>query len=142
MARRRMPRVNEQLKREISELIRTEARDPRIGVATVTAVSAAPDLSFARVFVAVPGPDEEREQTLAGLAAAAPWIRGELGRRLHVRRVPELRFELDTSLDYALRIERLLKEVRPAGSAGPASRSQPSEPSGEEADDGDDSAED
>jgi ribosome-binding factor A len=142
MARRRMPRVNEQLKREISELIRTEARDPRIGVATVTAVSAAPDLSFARVFVAVPGVADEREQTLAGLAAAAPWIRGELGRRLHVRRVPELRFELDTSLDYALRIERLLQEVRPAGSDPPPGSDRPAEASDREADEGDDGTED
>jgi ribosome-binding factor A len=113
MPGRRMPRVNEQLKREITDLVRNEARDPRIGLVTVTAVSAAPDLSFAKVFVTVMGDDAERVATLEGLAAAAPWIRGELGKRMHVRRIPELRFELDRSLDYAMRIERLLHEIRP-----------------------------
>lgn len=120
MASRRVERLNEQLKREITEIVRNEVKDPRIGFATITAVRTSPDLSFARVYVSVFGEDAAKEQTVEGLQAAAPFIRGELGRRLHIRRIPELRFELDRSLEHAMRIERLLHEALP-GEKGPAS---------------------
>jgi ribosome-binding factor A len=109
---RRVERLNEQLKREITEILRMEAKDPRLGVVTVTAVEASADLSTARVHVSALGDDAEKEETLEGLRAAAPFVRSELGRRLHVRRVPELRFELDRSLERALRIEELLEQAR------------------------------
>lgn len=119
MASRRIERLNEQLKREITILVREEVRDPRIGMVTVTAVEASADLSVARVFVSVMGEGEgDREESLEGLRAAAPFIRTELGKRLHVRRVPELRFELDRSLEYAQRIERLLQEALPESGRG------------------------
>jgi ribosome-binding factor A len=114
MSRRRVARLNEQLKREITELLRYKVKDPRVGMATVTEVSTAPDLSFARVYISVIGEDAEKAEVLEGLRAAAPFIRGELGRRLRVRRVPELDIQLDRSLEQALRIEKLLAEVRPA----------------------------
>lgn len=113
MAGLRIKRVNEQLKREIAEILLGEVKDPRIGPVTVTGVSAAPDLTLARVFVQPLGSEEERRETLAGLRAAGPFIRGEIGRRLPLRRTPELRFEIDASLEHALRIERLLAEVAP-----------------------------
>jgi ribosome-binding factor A len=109
---RRIERLNEQLKREITDIVRNNARDPRIGVVTVTRVQSAQDLSFARVFVSLIGDDEEKKQSLEGLAAAAPFIRSELSKRLSIRRVPELRFELDRSVEHALKIEKLLGEVR------------------------------
>lgn len=111
MAGLRIKRVNEQLKREISEILLGEVKDPRIGPVTVTAVSTAPDLTLARVFVHPLGSEEERTETLAGLRAAGAFIRSEIGRRLRLRRTPELRFEIDESLEHALRIERLLAEV-------------------------------
>lgn len=113
MASRRMSRVNEQLKREITRIIRDEVKDPRIGFITLTGVEASRDLSFARVHVSVMGDEDEKEETIAGLSAAAGFIRGELGRRLHLRRAPELRFELDRGVDHARRIDSLLKEVLP-----------------------------
>lgn len=113
MAGLRIKRLNEQLKREIAEILLGEVKDPRVGPVTVTAVSAAPDLTLARVFVHPLGSDEERRETLAGLRAAAPFIRAELGRRLTIRRAPEVRFEIDESIEHARRIERILAEVAP-----------------------------
>lgn len=108
---KRVARLNEQLKREISAVLRTQVRDPRLGVVTVTGVEVAADLAVARVYVRTLGAAEERAETLAGLEAAAPFVRRELGRVLHVRRVPELRFAEDRSMDHARRIEALLSEV-------------------------------
>ena len=125
MAGLRIKRLNEQLKREIAEILLGEVKDPRVGPVTVTAVSAAPDLTLARVFVHPLGSDEERRETLAGLRAAAPFIRAELGRRLTIRRAPEVRFEIDESIEHARRIERLLADVAPSDPPADA------EPSGE-----------
>ncbi len=130
MSDRRAARLNEQFKREISDILRRETRDPRIGMPTVTGVDATPDLWSARVYVR-PGPEREDEEAggelLAGLEAATPFIRRELGERLTLRRVPELRFELDKTLEKAMRIEALLREVLPAGEPPEAGVSEPSE---------------
>lgn len=115
----RVSRLNEQLKREITDVIRHGVRDPRIGMVTVTDVSTTTDLEHARVFVTMLGDAEALESTLAGLRAAAPFIRGELGRRLRIRQTPELRFEVDASLEHARRIEELLRTVRPATGDAP-----------------------
>ena len=109
---RRIPRLNEQLKREITAILKSDVRDPRIGFVTITHVEVTQDISHAKVFASVMGEDEDKEASVAGLHAAAPFIRGELGRRLRVRRVPELHFELDRALEHAMHIERLLSELR------------------------------
>ncbi|HSH74290.1 MAG TPA: 30S ribosome-binding factor RbfA, partial [Longimicrobiales bacterium] len=111
---RRTARLNEQLKRELSELIRTEVRDPRVGLVTITRVQVTNDLGFAKVHVRALGSDTERKETLEGLVAAAPFLRTALGRQLRIRRVPELRFQEDRSLEHAQRIEQVLSEVIPA----------------------------
>lgn len=111
MARHRIQRVNEQLKREIARLLVGEVRDPRVGPVTVTRVVAAPDLTLARVFVQLLGDEEERRTTLEGLEGATPFLRSALADRVRMRRVPELRFEIDESLEHALRIERLLADA-------------------------------
>lgn len=111
MGGHRIKRVNEQIKREISRLLVGEVRDPRVGAVTVTRVLAAPDLTLARVFVQLLGDEEERRTTLEGLEAATPFLRSALGERIRMRRVPELRFERDESLEHALKIERLLAEA-------------------------------
>ena len=121
---KRTDRINEQLKQEISLLIRDEVRDPRVGLATVTAVQTSPELDHARVYFTALGDEEEREEVLAGLRSAAPFIRKALGQRLHMRRIPELHFEIDRVLAEAMRIEELLREALPEGgqeaSADPA----------------------
>jgi ribosome-binding factor A len=111
---RRTDRINEQLRQEISILIRDEVRDPRIGMVTITAVKASPELDHARIFLTVMGDEKEQEETIEGLSKASPFIRGQLGRRLRMRRIPELHFEIDRMMAEATRIESLLREVRPA----------------------------
>ncbi len=114
MPSRRIERLNEQLKREIASLLRTRVRDPRLQRVTVTAVRAAPDLTFARVLVRMPVDEESvRREGLEGLEAAAPFLRRALGQELQIRRVPELDFQVDTTLERAARIEEILNEVRP-----------------------------
>ncbi|MBI4545557.1 MAG: 30S ribosome-binding factor RbfA [Gemmatimonadetes bacterium] len=125
MAGRRIERLNEQLKREIAAIVRHEVKDPRVGPAAITAAEVTPDLALARIYVSVAGGESEKAQTLEGLRAAAAFIRGELGRRLRIRRTPELHFELDRALEHALRIERLLQEMRPDRSGGPDSSNKP-----------------
>lgn len=124
---KRLARLNEQLKREISALVRTQVRDPRVGLVTVTNVETAADLGSARVRVRIMGDDAERSETLAGLQAAAPFLRHSLGQILSIRHIPELRFSEDHSLEHALRIEQILSEVLP-------------EEEDEDAPDGDDAA--
>jgi len=129
MARRRVARLGEQFRREITEILQREVKDPRVGFVTITAVDVTPDLFHARVYVRVMGDEARKKEALEGLDAAASFIRGELGQRLHIRRIPELRFEIDRSLEHAQRIEQLLREVRPSGDAG-------SGPGAADADDG------
>lgn len=109
---RRIERLNEQVKREITEILRSEVRDPRIGLITVTEVRVAPDLSFARVYVRSMGDDAEQEEAMAGLEAASPFIKHALSQRLTIRTVPTLRFEADRALEYGMHIEKLLGDIK------------------------------
>lgn len=109
---KRLARLNEQLKRELSELIRSDVRDPRVGIVTITGVDTARDLGSARIFVRTVD-DDSLAEMLEGLEAAAPFLRTRLGQILHIRKVPELRFQEDRSLEGARRIERVLSEVLP-----------------------------
>ncbi len=110
---RRTARINEQLREEISLLVRDAVRDPRVSLATITAVQTSPELDHAKVYFTALGSEEERKELLAGLRSAAPFIRKELGQRLHMRRIPELHFEQDRVLEEAQRIEALLREALP-----------------------------
>ena len=111
MVTKRLARLNEQLKREVADLVCRKVRDPRVGPVTITSVEVAGDLGSARVYVRTQDPNDELNESLAGLEAAAPFLRRELGRTLHLRRVPELRFQQDHSLDQARRIEEILSDV-------------------------------
>jgi ribosome-binding factor A len=115
VSRRRIERLNEQLKREVVEILWREVRDPRVGPVTVTEVETSPDLAVSRLYVHAMEEDAARRaELMEGLRASAPFIRGEVGRRLHIRRAPELVWVWDETFEYAQRIERLLAEVRPA----------------------------
>jgi len=113
MTDRRTARLNEQFKREISEILLRKVQDPRVGRVLVTEVRVTADLWMARVFVRPQGEDRDVEEVLEGLEAAESFIRRELADLLHLRRIPELRFVHDTTLDSALRIEAILKDVLP-----------------------------
>lgn len=108
---RRQMRVAETLKMEISQILQSEIRDPRIGFVTVTNAEISPDLQLATVYVQVLGGEKERKDTLIGLKQAAPHIRNVLASRIELRRVPNLRFVYDEGQDNYERIEKLLKGI-------------------------------
>ncbi|WP_274361417.1 30S ribosome-binding factor RbfA [Paenibacillus thermotolerans] len=111
MAKIRVGRVGEQLKKELSHIIQTELKDPGIGFMTVTGVDVTNDLSQAKVYISVLGSEEQRATTLKSLARGKGFIRTELGKRMRLRHVPELLFQFDTSIDYGSRIEKLLESI-------------------------------
>jgi ribosome-binding factor A len=114
---RRTERINDQLREEISDLIRRELKDPRIGgLVTITEVDVAPDLSHGKVFVSVMGTEEERRSTLKALDAASHFLQRELRRRLTIRRMPELEFVRDDSLEHGARILNLIDKTRESDS--------------------------
>lgn len=108
----RANRIAEQMKKELSDIIGRKLKDPRIGFVTVTDVEVTGDLQIAKVFLSVFGSDEDKENTLAGLAKAKGFIRSEIGRRIRLRKTPDLIFELDESLEYGNRIETLIKHIK------------------------------
>lgn len=128
MAGHRSSRLNEQFKREISDILSKKVRDPRVGHVLVTEVRVTPDLWVAKVFFRLLDADRNRDEVTAGLEAAAPFVRKELGRILRVRRIPELRFQYDTTLDSATRIEAVLREVLPGEDVAQEGRVDPVSP--------------
>jgi ribosome-binding factor A len=113
MQGRRIDRIEEQLRIELSEIIEREIQDPRIGLTTVTAVKVSPDLRHARIFVTVLGDDAQRKKALEGLRSATSFVRRSLSKRLHhMRRIPELSFDYDESVEKGIRIEELLDQIK------------------------------
>lgn len=111
MAKIRVSRVAESIKKEMSQILQQELKDPRIGFVTVTGVDLTNDLSQATVYLSVLGDDEQKASTLAALGRGSGFIRSELGRRIQLRHVPELIFKFDSSIEYGSRIEQLLDEL-------------------------------
>lgn len=111
MAKIRTGRVSEQIKKEISLLIQTELKDPRIGFVTVTGVDLTNDLSQAKIYLSVLGDEEQKNNSLKALHKANGFMRSELGKRIKFRHVPELIFKIDESIEYGSRIEKLLTEI-------------------------------
>ena len=120
MPGRRRSRLGEQLRRELSVKIRDLVRDPEVGPLTVTGVDVTEDLWLARVFVEPYGSPGEQTRTLTALGRAAPFLRSVLGGELRVRRMPELRFYRDTSIEAGQRIEAILQDVLPPAPPLPA----------------------
>ena len=111
----RVDRAQKLAKQILGDLIH-DLKDPRIGFATVTSVKISRDLQHGRVFVSVLGSEDEQEATMKGLRSAAPYLRGQMGRQMRMKYIPELVFELDTLPQEAERVETLLHkldEVRP-----------------------------
>ncbi|WP_409305466.1 30S ribosome-binding factor RbfA [Peribacillus sp. SCS-155] len=107
----RANRVGEQMKKELGEIIGRKIKDPRIGFVTVTDVQVTGDLQQATVYISVLGNEEQRENTLKGLAKAKGFIRSEIGQRIRLRKTPEIAFEFDESIDYGNRIETLIHQI-------------------------------
>lgn len=112
MAKIRTGRVGEQIKKELSLLIQSEMKDPRIGFVTVTGVDVTNDLSQAEVYLSVMGDEEQKANSLKGIEKATGFLRSELGKRIRLRHTPELIFKIDESIAYGSRIEELLGEIK------------------------------
>ncbi|HEB60131.1 MAG TPA: 30S ribosome-binding factor RbfA [Gammaproteobacteria bacterium] len=108
----RTRRINEQMQRELAQLIQQEIKDPRLGMVTVSAVEVTRDLSLARVFVSVLGKEsEEVDEVLAILDRAGGFLRHELGQRMKLRTIPKLRFQFDKSIIEGNRLSSLIDEA-------------------------------
>lgn len=107
----RTRRVGEQIQRELAQLIQQEIKDPRLGMVTVSGVDVAKDLSVAKVFITVMGENPDIKLSLQVLEKAAGFLRHELGRRMTVRHVPQLRFFYDESISRGADLSRLIDEA-------------------------------
>jgi ribosome-binding factor A len=128
---RRTRQVGELLREELTDIIRREVKDPRIGFFSITHVEVPPDLRSARVFVSVLGTEEEREQTQDALRSAAKFIRFHLKPRLRMRQIPELEFRDDRSMEYAQQISERMEEIRRIDADIAKATMSPIEPQGE-----------
>lgn len=109
---RRIDRLNEQFRAEISDLLLRQAKDPRLNaMVSVTRVNISPDLSYARVFVSVLGEEAQRKEVLQGLSAAANFFRHELRGRLRLRYIPVLDFRYDDSIEQAAHVLKVMRQV-------------------------------
>jgi ribosome-binding factor A len=108
----RMRRVNEAIREALAQAV-GDLKDPRIGFVTVTGVDTTPDLRQARVYVSVLGSERKRQDTLEGLASAHGVLQARLANELRMKRTPQLAFEYDRSVDYGVRISKLIDEHAP-----------------------------
>lgn len=105
-------RINGEVQKELAEIIRAEIKDPRISPLTsVISVEVAPDLKTCKAWISVYGDDRVAEETLAGLKSAEGYIRRELARRINLRNTPEIRFIVDQSIAYGVKMSKLIDEV-------------------------------
>lgn len=108
----RITRINVELMRELSQIIRAELKDPRIGAMTsVIRVETTQDLKYCKVFVSVLGDEKEKESVMQGLQNAGGFIRRLLAQRVNLRYTPELRFKLDESAEYAIHMDQLFSQI-------------------------------
>ncbi len=107
-------RINEEVKKEISNLIRNDIKDPRLtAMISVTAVKVTKDLRYAKVYVSIfTNTEEEKNENLEALRNAAGFVRKEIGHRINLRYTPQIIFELDDSIDYGMHIDSLIERTR------------------------------
>lgn len=125
----RMRRVDEAIRKVLGDVLQRELKDPRVGFATVTGVRTSSDLSHAQVLISVlqigDPPEHTPEDTIAGLRSAVGFLQRRVGEELGLKNTPVLRFELDDTVDRALRIQELLDDPPPPAVAGPENDETP-----------------
>lgn len=105
-------RINEEVHRELSNIIRSEIKDPRINPMTsVVAVEVAPDLKSAKAYISVLGDEKSQKETLAGLTSAEGYIRRELAKSVNLRNTPQIRFIMDQSIEYGVNMSKMIDDV-------------------------------
>ena len=109
---RRIERVSSLMRHELSELLQRQVKDPRLSkFVAVTEVSTSADLRYAKVFVSCMGSEEEKQEMMSGLEAAANFMRNQLAKRLRLRRIPELSFHWDDSIERGTHLLQLIDEI-------------------------------
>ena len=111
MPGRRTDRVGVLIQRELSEIIQRGLKDPRVSFCSISQVQVSTDLKYADIKVSVVGDKKQKRNSITGLKSAAGFLRREVGQRIGLRHAPELRFELDDSVDQLMRIDHLLNQI-------------------------------
>lgn len=111
MEGKRSEKVADLIQQEVSQMLLRSIKDPRIGFVTITKVTVSEDCRFARVYFSVAGTLAERESSEKGLNSATGYVRKELGRRLRLRYTPEIVFQFDPSIEYAIHMEEIIRDI-------------------------------
>lgn len=113
MSENRVRRVAEQIKKDVSSIINSDIKDPRVaGLTSVTEVKLTRDLRYASIYVSIYGSETEKDETLQTLIRATGFIRSEVGRRVRLRYTPEINFFLDNSIEYGAHIDNVIKSLK------------------------------
>lgn len=107
----RLMRLQEEIKKEVSFILQRKVKDPRLGFVSVTDVELSRDLSYCKIYVSILGDEEQRQLTMLGLQQATGFIRSELAKEIRMRKVPQLTFLYDSSLEYGSKIDAILKDL-------------------------------
>ncbi|MBV8164551.1 MAG: 30S ribosome-binding factor RbfA [Candidatus Eremiobacteraeota bacterium] len=108
----RLMRIEHEIVRELSEIVREELKDPRVGFVTIVGAEVSPDLRSARVYASPMGDERAARETMRGLQSAAGFLSSELGKRMQTRRTPHLTFVRDRSIEHGVRVSHIIDEVR------------------------------
>ena len=109
---KRMIRINDEIRKEVSEILRSELKDPRIGTITsVLKVETTNDLKYCKVYVSILGDEDKKKETIEVLKNASGYIRKLIAERINLRCTPEFKFILDDSLEYGIKISKLIDEI-------------------------------
>lgn len=109
----RSGRINEEIRKELSDIIRNEIRDPRLSaMVSVTKVDVTKDLRYAKVYVSIFGSETERNNSLEALKRSAGFLRREIGHRINLRYTPEILLQLDTTIEHGMHIDALLEQIK------------------------------
>ncbi len=109
---RRIDRVKDQIKQEVADILAKKIKDPRIGFVTVTDVEVTKDLRSAKIYVSIYETGKVEKRTLEGIKSATGYIRSELSKRMRLRYIPEIVFEVDRSIERGSRILKILEEIK------------------------------
>ncbi len=108
----RLIRINDEIKRELSEIVRSELKDPRIStITTILKVDTTNDLKFCKVNVSILGDDAQKQEVLEGLKSASSFIRKQIAYKINLRNTPQFKFILDESLEYGIKISKMIDEL-------------------------------
>jgi ribosome-binding factor A len=116
----RLSKLSEQIKKEISNIIQNDIKDPRVPILTsIMQVDITKDLRYAKVYVSIFGDEEKKIKCIEGLKSASGYIRKEVGSRMNIRYIPELLFEIDRSIEYGMHIDKVIKEMNKKDDTSP-----------------------